>query len=341
MRDLAQRWAREAGGGKAETPASPGAILAAAFPERIGLARAGAPGRFLLAGGRGALMDETAPLARSRWIVAADLTGGGADMRITLAATLDEDEALAAGLVQTREEATYDADADMVRARRTRRLGGILIEDTPLPAPSAAIVRAALAAALREGGLSLLAHAQALTSLIARVDFLAKTLGEPWPQDFAAALAADPEAWMGQLLDHARGLSRLDGADLANAARASLPWPLPQDLDRLAPRSWATPAGRDVAIDYAADGGPLAECKVQEAFGLSVHPAVASGRVPLTLGLLSPAQRPVAITKDLPSFWRGGYADMRKDMRGRYPKHDWPDDPASATPTSRAKKRPA
>jgi ATP-dependent helicase HrpB len=114
---------------------------------------------------------------------------------------------------------------------------------------------------------------------------------------------------------------------------------MPRDLDRLAPVSWDTPAGRRVTIDYAAEGGPRIECKVQEAFGLNVHPAIANGRIALTLALLSPAQRPVAVTRDLPAFWRGGYHDMRKDMRGRYPKHDWPDDPASATATSRARPR--
>jgi ATP-dependent helicase HrpB len=126
---------------------------------------------------------------------------------------------------------------------------------------------------------------------------------------------------------------------LAAAALTLLDWPLPRDLDRLAPARWTTPAGRSVEIDYAAEGGPRVECKVQEAYGLAVHPAIAEGRIALTVALLSPAMRPVAMTRDLPAFWRGGYHDMRKDMRGRYPKHDWPDDPAAAAPTSRARPR--
>ncbi|MEQ1731617.1 MAG: ATP-dependent helicase C-terminal domain-containing protein, partial [Vicinamibacterales bacterium] len=118
-----------------------------------------------------------------------------------------------------------------------------------------------------------------------------------------------------------------------------LDWPLPRDLARLAPKHWTAPVGREVDIDYAAEGGPSVECKVQEAYGLSVHPTIADGRIALTVSLLSPAMRPVAVTRDVTSFWRGGYHDMKKDMKGRYPKHDWPEDPAAATPTSRARRR--
>jgi ATP-dependent helicase HrpB len=193
--------------------------------------------------------------------------------------------------------------------------------------------------AIREDGLTLLPQAGQLESLIARVDCLAATLGDPWPAGFRETLTDRLDDWVGPLLEGAVSLDTIDGETLAHAAAALLPGPMPRDLDRLAPVSWDSPAGRRVTIDYAAEGGPRIECKVQEAFGLNAHPAIANGRIALTLALLSPAQRPVAVTRDLPAFWRGGYHDMRKDMRGRYPKHDWPDDPASATATSRARPR--
>ena len=338
MRDLAMRWAKSAGGGK-RSGASAGAVLALGFPERIARARGGAPGRFVLAGGRGAMLDETDPLARREWLSVADMTGAGPDLRITLAARISEEDALEIGGVETKEEAKYDAAARRVRARRTRRLGAIVLEETPLPSPPKDLVREGLLEAVREQGFGILPRADALGSLIARLDLLANTIGDPWPKDFRQALVDRLDDWLGPLLDTASSLDAIDGGALAQSAVTLLDWPLPRELNRLAPTHWETPVGKRVAIDYAAEGGPRAECKVQEAYGLSAHPAVADGRVPLTLALLSPAQRPVAVTKDLPAFWRGGYHDMRKDMKGRYPKHDWPEDPSVATPTSRAKPR--
>jgi ATP-dependent helicase HrpB len=215
-----------------------------------------------------------------------------------------------------------------------------VLEETPLPSPSRELVRAGLLAAVREHGLAVLPNGRALEGLIARVGVLAATLGEPWPGSFREMLERRLEEWLAPLLDTASGLDDVAGDALMHAAATLLEWPLAREVDRLAPLAWATPAGRHVEIDYEAEGGPRAECKVQEAYGLNVHPAVADGRIALTLALLSPAQRPVAVTKDLPAFWRGGYHDMRKDMKGRYPKHDWPDDPSTAQPTSRAKPRP-
>lgn len=337
MRDLAKRWAKSAGGGEAGGY-SAGAIVALGFPERIAHARGGAPGRFVMAGGRGAMLDDTGPLAREPWLAIADMTGSGPDLRITLAARLAEEDALALGGVETKEEARYDPATRRIRARRTRRLGAIVLEETPLPSPSLDLVREGLLDAVREGGFSLLRDFEQLNSLIARVDILAATLGDPWPAGFRQMLLDRLDDWLGPLLESARSLD-VDGDALRHAAIALLDWPLPRDLDRLAPTHWETPAGRRVPIDYSAEGGPRAECKVQEAYGLSTHPTVADGRIELTLALLSPAQRPVALTRDLPAFWRGGYHDMRKDMKGRYPKHDWPDDPAAAIPSSRARPR--
>jgi ATP-dependent helicase HrpB len=285
------------------------------------------------------MLDETDPLARQTWLAVADMTGAGPDLRITLAARIAEDDALEIGGVETREEAKYDATARRVRARRTRRLGAIVLEETPLPSPPKELVREGLLEAVREHGLDILPNADALNSLVARIALLASAVGDPWPKDFRQALIERLDEWLGPLFDTASSLDAIDGGALVHAAVALLEWPLPRELNRLAPTHWETPAGKRVVIDYAAEGGPRAECKVQEAYGLSVHPAVADGRTALTLALLSPAQRPVAVTKDLPAFWRGGYHDMRKDMKGRYPKHEWPEDPASAKPTSRAKPR--
>jgi ATP-dependent helicase HrpB len=341
MRDLARRWARQAGGA---APAEPyrgaGAVLAAAFPERIARARPGAPGRFQLASGRGALLDETDPLARAPWLAVADLTGGGADLRITLAARLAEDDAERIGRPVTEETARYDPASRSIRARRTRRIGAIVVEDIALQSPSPELVRDGLLEAVRTHGLGLIPESGPLFALASRITFLAATLGEPWPADFRERLLRDLDRWLSPALEGVRSFDRLSGVALADAALATLDWNLQRDLNKLAPAAWTTPAGRSVAIDYAAEGGPRAECKVQEAYGLRVHPRIAGGRVPLTLSLLSPAQRPVATTSDLPGFWNGGYHDMRRDMKGRYPKHDWPDDPATATPASRPRKRP-
>lgn len=338
MRDLAGRWARMAGG-KAGAPMTPGAVLAMGFPERIARLRGQTAGRFLLAGGRGALLDESDPSATQPWLAVADMTGAGPDLRITLAARISEEDALTSGAVETREEARYDPEARRVKARRVRRLGAIILEETPLPAPVGDLVRSALLDAIREQGLRLLRNGGAVDSIVRRVDVLAKAIGDPWPEDFRERVMRRLDDWLGPLLDDASALDSLGGRDLADAVLTLLDWPLPRDLARLAPTHWTTPVGKPVEIDYAAEGAPAVACKVQEAFGLAVHPAIADGRIALSVSLLSPAMRPVAVTRDVPSFWRSGYHDMRKDMKGRYPKHDWPDDPAAANPTSRARPR--
>jgi ATP-dependent helicase HrpB len=339
MRDLAQRWARLAGGGANAAPASSAAILARAFPERIARSRGQALGRFVLAGGRGAMLDETDPLARAEWLSVADMTGSGPDLRITLAAQLSEDQALASGAVETTERAEYDPESGRVRARRTKRLGAIILEEAPLPAPSADLVRAALLDAVRTRGLAVLRGGDALDTLVARIDLMSRTFGEPWPSNFGAMLLDRMDDWLGPLLSEPAALERLGGVQLVDAALTLLDWSLSRELARLAPLRWTPPSGQTLDIDYVSEGGPTVSCKVQQVYGVAVHPTIGDGRIPLTLSLLSPAMRPVATTRDIPAFWRGGYHDMRKDMRGRYPKHDWPDDPASASPTHRAKPR--
>ncbi len=341
MRDLARRWARQAGGARIgeDDPHRCGEALALAFSERIALARAAGDGRYLMAGGRGCRLDETDPLAREAWLAIADLTGAGADLRITLAARLSADDALRLGGVATSDQTQFDADRLTVRARRVRRLGAIVVEDRPLPSPPAELVAQGLLEAVREHGLAILPHRAALDMLAARVNFLAGAVGSPWPSDFKVQLETRLDDWLAPILPGLASLHDLGAHALEAAALTLLDWPLPQDLDRLAPKVWNTPVGRSVMIDYLAEGGPLAACKVQEAFGPAPHPKIAGGRTALAVSLLSPAQRTVALTRDLPEFWRNGYKDLRKDMRGRYPKHDWPDSPEAAAPSSRAKPR--
>ncbi len=338
MRDLAIRWGKLAGG-KTAAPISAAAVLALGFPERIGRLRGSAPGRFILAGGRGAVLDETDPMASQQWIIVADMTGSGADLRITLAGRYSEEEAISSDAVETREEARFDPESRRVRARRLKTLGAINLEDTPLPTPSGDLVRQALLVAIREQGLGLLRHGEGAQTIIRRVDLLSRVIGDPWPSSFADLAMSRLADWLAPQLDSPAALDSLSGGQVSDALLTQLDWPLPRDLSRLAPKTWTTPVGRDVHIDYGAEGGPAVECKVQEAFGLATHPTIADGRIALTVTLLSPAFKPVAVTRDIPGFWRGGYHDMKKDMKGRYPKHNWPDDPAAAIPTSRARPR--
>lgn len=337
MRELVARWTRSAGEPGPPRPCSSAAVLARAFPERIARSRGQAPGRFLLAGGRGAVLDETDPLARAEWLAVADMTGAGADLRITLAEQLSEDDALACGAVETTERAEYDPEARRVRARRTRRLGAIILDEVQLPAPPPDLVRSALIEAVRSRGLSVFRHSDALETLIARVGLLARTMGDPWPAAYGDILMVRLEDWLGPLLNEPSAFETLTAGQLTEAALNLLDWPLSRELSRLAPLRWTPPAGQSLDIDYRTDGGPTVSCKVQQVYGLSAHPMIADGRIPLSFSLLSPAMRPVALTRDIPAFWRGGYSDMRRDMKGRYPKHDWPEDPAGAAPTHRAK----
>jgi ATP-dependent helicase HrpB len=340
MRDLAKRWAKLAGG-RDTGEADAGGVIAAAFPERIARARAGRPGRFVMAGGRGCMLDETDPLARESWLAVADVTGAGADLRITLAARLSEDDAHRLGGATTEDDVRFDAATTGVRARRITRIGSIVLSEQPLPSPPADTVQAGLLAAVREQGLALIPNREPLDTLIARVQFLGAAMGDPWPRDFRSTLVQRLDDWLPGAMTGATRLTSIDPGRLADAALTLLEWPLPRELDKLAPRRWETPAGRVAEIDYAAEGGPRASVKVGEVFGPAPHPALAGGRIPLTLELLSPAQRPVALTRDIQAFWKGGYIDLRKNLRGRYPKHPWPEDPASAEATSRAKPRGA
>jgi ATP-dependent helicase HrpB len=214
-----------------------------------------------------------------------------------------------------------------------------VLKETLDESPSADLIRAALLDQAREAGIAALAWGEAGASLRARMAFL-RELGLPDLPDLGdEALAADLDAWLGPALEGLRSLKDLSPARLDTALVSRLDYGQARRLDALAPARWTAPTGNSFAIDYAAPGGPRVEVRVQEVFGLSVHPAVAEGRAPLTLALTSPAHRPIQTTRDLPGFWRGSWREVRAEMRGRYPRHVWPEDPASAAPTSRAKPR--
>jgi ATP-dependent helicase HrpB len=337
-RALADRWARAAGGGKGRA-ADPARLLAAAFPDRIARAR-GKPGEYLLASGRGVFLEPTEALAREAWLAVGDLGGvTGARDRIRLAAPLDGDEIATAFADQiTVEDQLTPSPSGAMVVRRIRKLGAIILDETLMGAPDRATLTAALMGEIERRGLGVLAWGETSGALRARVQFL-RDQDADWPDWSDEGLWAARADWLAPLIGSARSLSDLTDGRLADALRGLLSWDMARRLDVEAPARFATPLGSGAAIDYAAEGGPRVEVRVQELFGLKTHPTVGPQRIPLTLALLSPARRPVQVTRDLPGFWAGSWAAVRADMRGRYPRHPWPDDPANAEPTQRAKPR--
>jgi ATP-dependent helicase HrpB len=339
-RALAGRWANAAAAVKETVRAhdgDPALLLAEAYPERIARAR-GKPGEYLLASGRGVFLEPTDALARERWLAVGELGGGEARDRILLAAPLDEAALLDAFADRIETEDRVEAGAGgRVRARRLRRLGRIVVDEKLIEdVPPEAVERALLDEARRD--LTALNWGERSRALRERAAFL-RGFDPAWPDLSDAALAAAIDDWLAPLLAGRRSLAQIDDVTLEHALKTLIPWELQRRLDAEAPERFEAPTGSRLRIDYGAEGGPRVEVRVQELFGLGVHPTVAGGRVPLTLALLSPARRPVQVTKDLPGFWRGSWAAVRSEMRGRYPKHPWPEDPATASPTTRAKPR--
>ena len=325
---------------------SVGVIVALAFPERIAKNRGGGNVAsnlcaFVLANGRGASLDAAAPLAREPFLAVAELAGSAAATRILSAAplTLAEIEAHFADRIAARDEISVDAASLSLRGRRSRRLGAIALTEAPQPvAPNAATAKL-LADAIAAGSIGRLPWTKALRQWRDRVMFLRASEGDEWPDLSDAALAGAARDWLAQALAAKTALGDFTADEFAAALRNLLPWPLPRRLEAEAPTHFEAPTGSPVAIDYAAEGGPKIAIRVQELFGLAAHPAIAGGKIPLVIELLSPAHRPVQTTRDLPGFWRGSYAAVRAEMRGRYPKHPWPENPLAAAPTRRAKPR--
>jgi ATP-dependent helicase HrpB len=320
---------------------SVGALLALAFPERIAKNRGSGSGAFLLANGRGATLDTTSPLAREPFLAVAELIGSAAQGRIVCAApiALAEIERRLRARIEAREEITFDTASASLRGRKSRRLGAITLTDQPLPVAPDGGTAQQLAEGIARIGIARLPWSRALSQWRDRVTFLRASEGSEWPDLSDAALAPTATQWLAPALTGKTSVAEITPDDLEQALRALLPWPLPRRLDAEAPTHFTAPTGTHAAIDYQADGGPKISIRVQELFGLDRHPAVAGGKVPLLIELLSPGHRPVQMTRDLPGFWRGSYAAVRAEMRGRYPKHPWPDNPLAAAATRRAKPR--
>ena len=319
---------------------SAGSLLALAYPERIAKNRGGGTGAFVLGNGRGANIDVASPLAREPYLAVAEMTGSAAAGRILLAApiTLAEIEARFAGRIVARDEVTFDQASASLRARRQRQLGAIALTEQPMPVDTNEESARILAQGVGRLGIERLPWSKALRQWRDRVMFLRAAQGDEWPDVSDSALAADTD-WLASLFYGKTALAELLADNFASALTARLPRPLQRRLDAEAPTHFAAPTGTQAAIDYEAEGGPKIAIRVQELFGLDRHPAIAGGKIPLVIELLSPAHRPVQTTRDLPGFWRGSYAAVRNEMRGRYPKHPWPDDPIAAPPTRRAKPR--
>ena len=363
-KQLAERWASQVNSGPSpasprarhplpasrgegrETPCvergeglSTGVMLALAFPDRV--ARNRGNGSFVLANGRGASVDQASALARVPYIAVAELTGTAANGRILLAASIAQAdiEARFADQIATDDEVTFDRAAMALRARRRKRLHAITLSEAPLavaPSPETARI---FAEGLKAAGLDRLPWSKVLKQWRDRVMFLRAAEGEEWPDLSDAGLAAGIENWLVPALSDKTALKDVSAGDLSDALMALLPWNLRARLEREAPTHFEAPTGTMLAIDYEAEQGPTIAVRLQELFGLTAHPSIAQGRVPLVLELLSPAHRTVQVTRDLPGFWRGSYAAVRADLRGRYPRHPWPEDPANAPPTRRVKPR--
>jgi ATP-dependent helicase HrpB len=318
---------------------STGLLLALAYPDRVAQRRAGSNGRYLLRNGAGAVVDSP-DLAMEEYLVVAELDGDPTESRVFLAApiTLPEIEGQCANEITCEDVLTWDRESLAVTARRRRRLGALALEDVPLARPDPGAVTAALVEGIRGEGLDRLPWTEAARRIRARVGFL-HHLDPAWPDVSEAGLAATLDRWLEPRLTGLRRLDDLRRVDLGEALLGLLSRDQWAGLDALAPTHVQVPSGSRIPVDYTDPAAPVLAVRLQELFGQVATPAVALGRVPLTLHLLSPAGRPVQVTRDLAGFWRTTYFEVRKDLKGRYPKHPWPDDPLSAPPTRHAKRR--
>jgi ATP-dependent helicase HrpB len=346
VRNSAQ-WQRELGAERGAGDADPhewtGTLIALAYPDRIGRARDDS-GRYLLANGRGARFGEAQALAKSEFIVAAELDGAEREARIFLTAPITRDaiERHFATQIVERAEVAWDEREEAVRARRERRLGALVLESADIRDPDPIAVQRAALLGLRRLGAEALPWSDSLRQWQARVQLMGASgvpAPEPWPDLTDAALMATIEEWAPPWIDGLTRREHFTRMDLGNALRSRLSYAQGAILEREAPTHLAVPSGSRIPIDYCDGAVPTLSVRLQEMFGLSVTPTVAGGRVPLLLKLLSPAGRPVQVTSDLVSFWNRGYHEVRKDLKGRYPKHYWPDDPFAAQPTRRVRPR--
>lgn len=317
---------------------TPAEMAALAYPDRIALRRKGDAPRYLLSGGKGAVLDAADPLAQSRLLVATDLDGDPREARIRQAIPIAEStlRALFTEQIGWRDVCEWSVRERRVVARQRECLGALVLSERKWDAPPEARARAALDG-LRDLGLAQCGMTDAARRFQARVELL-RTEGAALPDLSDDGIMARAEEVLLPYLGKVRTLDDLRALDLTDALRSALDWEQLQALDRLAPAHFTTPLGRKVPIDYST-GQPEIAVRLQEMFGTTEHPVIGPRRLPLKVTLLSPAHRPVQTTTDLPGFWDSSYADVRKDMRGQYPRHPWPENPREADPTLRAKPR--
>ncbi|SNY91800.1 ATP-dependent helicase HrpB [Cohaesibacter sp. ES.047] len=338
IKGMAKRWIK----GKAEAriqPEEAGRILALAYPDRIAIRR-GAEGRYLLASGRGGVLDGNDPLVTESFLVVADLQGSAGNARITLAAPIARKviEEEFADLITEEEDISFDRQSGAVSAMLQTRLGRIVLAEKRLRAPSSEAVEQALIAAIRKEGLRVLPFTKELKRWRGRIRFLAER-EDGWPDLSDQGLLDTLEDWLQPFLAGKTSLSAITAADVRNALEAQVPYDRLMAVEHLLPTHFVVPTGSKIPIDYDAENGPVLAVRVQELFGLATHPTIMHGKLPLLLHLLSPAHRPIQLTRDLPGFWVGSWKDVKADMRGQYPKHVWPDDPLNTQATRRAKPR--
>ncbi|MCC3778578.1 ATP-dependent helicase C-terminal domain-containing protein, partial [Streptomyces sp. UNOB3_S3] len=346
LRNVSEETAAPAGAASRGVPdtddAVAGLIAALAFPERVARLRGGAA--YLMVSGTGAELGEGSRLRTAPWlaVAVADRPVAAASARVRLGAVIDEGTARAAAgaLYAEGEEVRWSEERRDVVARRVARLGAVELTASVLGAPDPGLVRAALLEGLRREGLGMLRWGAEASALRQRLAFLRRELGEPWPDVSDGALLARADEWLGVELDRARRRADLERLDAGAALERLLPWASGDAvrLGELAPERIEVPSGSRIRVDYGGEQ-PVLAVKLQELFGLHETPRVAGGRVPVLVHLLSPAGRPAAVTADLASFWRDGYRSVRAELRGRYPRHPWPEDPATATATRRTNAR--
>ncbi|HEX3424066.1 MAG TPA: ATP-dependent helicase HrpB [Sphingomicrobium sp.] len=339
-RNMAASWNRRlksSGGGADEHDL--GKALSLAFPDRVSRRRDPTGGSFQSVGGRGFRLDPSSPLARSEWLAIGEVAGHASGARILSAAMIDERDVLDlfGKLVETRHDGAFDPVTGSVTPTRSRRLGAIRLSSGPDPAPDQDAIEEALINGVREHGIDLLPWNEASRQLRFRTDFAHRFDPAILPLD-EAVLIERADEWLAPLVAGKRRLGDISSTAIAAMLEQLLGYDAVQKLARLAPEAFTSPAGSRHAIDYSAEAGPTVEARAQALFGLSSHPAIANGSVPLVIAVTSPAGRPIQTTKDLPGFWAGSWRDVVKEMRGRYPKHPWPDDPASEPPTLRTKR---
>ena len=339
VKELARRWGH-AYPAKDAQRLSEGLLLAWAYPDRVARRR-DAAGHYLMRNGRGAILDTSDPLAQAEWLVAAELQDDTTDAKIRLAApvTREEVEEAFGAEFESRAVTSWDKRTEAVQAVKRVSLGAIVIKEGGLAAPDPADLRTALFEGIRQKGIDQLPWPKSARALQARIGFLHKTLPEStWPDLSDAELLANLEAWLGPYCDGVTRWSHMQSLDLTSILlnRLDACGCSRRLLDELAPTHLPVPSGSRIQVQYDQDA-PYLAVRIQEVFGLTQTPKIAGGRVPIVMHLLSPAQRPVQVTRDLESFWATGYAYVRKDLRGRYPKHYWPEDPREATPTHRVR----